>query len=65
MIMWQTCVYERYITCSVSPYAVYEASAITSKYLLAMGLLVYGMITSSVVLGEEERGLYAEWEKKC
>ena len=27
---------------------MFEASAITSKYLLAMGLLVYGMITSSV-----------------
>ena len=44
---------------------MFEASAITSKYLLAMGLLVYGMITSSVVIGEEEQGLYAEGEKKC
>ena len=31
-----------------------EASAINSKYIFAMGLFVYGMITSSVVIGEKE-----------
>lgn len=33
---------------------MFEASAINSKYIFAMGLFVYGMITSSVVIGEKE-----------
>lgn len=45
-------------------YFMFDVAVITSKHLLTMEYLVYGMIMSFVVLGEEEQGLYTEGEKK-
>ncbi len=44
---------------------MFEASAITSKYIFAIGLFIYGMVTSAVVVGEQEQGLYDSSNTKC
>lgn len=44
---------------------MFEASAITSKYIWALGLFIYGMIISSLVIYEKENNSYNKKEKDC